>query len=210
MTLRVVGAGLGRTGTTSLKRALERLLKSPCYHMFEASERPGDTTVWLAAVRGEAVDWAGLLADYTASVDWPACAFWRELSAANADALILLSMRDSAEKWWASMERTIVARLNMPVPPGEPAAALHRAMVVELLDRRFTREWRDPDGAKSAYERHNEAVRRSAAPGHLLEWRPGDGWEPICSALGVGVPDEPFPHQNTTDNFRARMELGGA
>jgi hypothetical protein len=208
--LRVVGAGLGRTGTASLKQALESLLEGPCYHMFEVFQRPQDTPVWLAAVRGQPIDWDALLGNYSASVDWPACAFWRELSASNPDALILLSTRDSAEKWWASMERTIVATMKMPVPSDEPAVAEHRAMVLELLDRRFTPEWRDPDAAKAAYERHNDAVRSSAAPERLLEWRPEDGWEPICDSLELAVPDEPFPHENTTDDFRAHMDLDRA
>ena len=210
MALRVVGAGLGRTGTASLKQALEFLLEGPCYHMFEVFQRPQDTPVWHAAVRGEPIDWDALLANYSASVDWPACAFWRELSASNPDALILLSTRDSAEKWWASMERTIVATMKMPVPSDEPAVVEHRAMVLELLDRCFTPEWSDPDAAKAAYERHNDAVRSSAAPERLLEWRPEDGWEPICECLGLGVPDEPFPHENTTDDFRAHMDLDRA
>ena len=92
--------GLGRTGTASLKQALESLLGGPCYHMFEVFQRPQDTHVWHAAVRGEQVDWAALLGSYSAAVDWPACTFWRELSASNPEALILLSTRDLPEKWW--------------------------------------------------------------------------------------------------------------
>lgn len=210
MSLRVVGAGLGRTGTASLKQALEFLLEGRCYHMSEAFQRPQDIPVWHAAVRGEPIDWSALLGDYSATVDWPACAFWRELSASNPDAPILLSTRDSAEKWWASMERTIVATMKMAVPPDEPLVAEHRAMVLDLLDKRFTPEWRDPDTAKAAYERHNDAVRGSAPPERLLEWRPQDGWEPICDSLGLAVPDEPFPHENTTKDFRARMDLDRA
>lgn len=210
MDLRVVGAGLGRTGTASLKQAFERLLGGRCYHMSEVFERPQDTTAWHAAVRGEPIHWDALLGGYSATVDWPACSFWRELSGSNPEALIVLSRRDSAEKWWASMERTIVATLKTPVPADIPAVAEHRAMVLELLDRRFTPEWSDPGAAMVAYERHNEAVRGSAAPGRLLEWSPGDGWEPICDSLGLAVPDEPFPHENTTEDFRARMDLDRA
>ena len=77
MTLRVVGAGLGRTGTHSLKLALEQLLGGPCYHMTETFGRPDDIPVWHAAVNGELPDWPTFLADYAATVDWPACAFWR-------------------------------------------------------------------------------------------------------------------------------------
>lgn len=207
MTLRVVGAGLGRTGTASLKVALEMLLHGRCYHMLEAFERQQDTPVWHAAVRGEPVDWSAFLHEYEASVDWPACTFWRELSEANPDALVLLSTRDSAEQWWASMERTIVPTLKRAVPSDQPAAARHRQMVHELLERRFTSDWSTPAAAMAAYEHHNEDVRRTAAAGRLIEWHPGDGWDPICAALGVPVPDEPFPHENTTVDFRARQGL---
>ena len=103
-----------------------------------------------------------------------------------------------------------MATMKMPVPSDEPAVVEHRAMVLELLSRCFTPEWSDPDAAKAAYERHNDAVRSSAAPERLLEWRPEDGWEPICECLGLGVPDEPFPHENTTDDFRAHMDLDRA
>jgi hypothetical protein len=207
MTLRVVGAGLGRTGTASLKQALEVLLDGPCYHMFEVSEHRDHDALWRSAVRGEAVDMEGIMSGYVASVDWPASAFWREFAAANPEALILLSTRDSAEQWWASMERTIVPTVKAAVPADEPDLADHRAMVGELLGRRFTPAWDTAEAAKAAYERHNEDVRRAADPRRLVEWRPGDGWEPICAALGAAVPPQPFPHENSTSDFRSRQGL---
>jgi hypothetical protein len=210
MALRVVGAGLGRTGTASLKLALELLLGGRCYHMLEVFEREQDVPFWHAAARGEPVAWDGLLGEYEAAVDWPACAFWRELAAASPEAVILLSTRDSPEQWWASMERTIVPTLTAPVPPDQPAIARHRAMITELFDLRFTPGWETAAAAQAAYERCNDEVRSSADPARLLEWRPGDGWEPICSALGLAVPDEPFPHENTTADFRARQGLTDA
>ena len=79
MTLRVVGAGLGRTGTHSLKLALEQLLGGPCYHMVEVLGRPDQAAVWSRAARGEEPDWTTFLAGYEATVDWPAASFWREL-----------------------------------------------------------------------------------------------------------------------------------
>src|SRR5438309_5184239 len=147
MTLRVVGAGLGRTGTNSLKVALEELLGGPCYHMYEAAKRDADTPVWTSAVRGEAIDWEGLLSGYVASVDWPACAFWRELREANPDALVLLSTRDSSEEWWRSMAETIIPRIDQPAAADEPETARRRAMVRELLATRFSPRWRERDAA---------------------------------------------------------------
>jgi hypothetical protein len=205
MSLRVIGAGLGRTGTSSLKVALERLLGGRCFHMRELFERPSDTAVWLRAVRGEQVDWNALFVDFAATVDWPACAFWRELRGAYPDALVLLSTRRSAQDWWESMEDTIVANLRQPVPPNDPERAERRAMLLELLATRFSGDWSNRTDAIAAYEMHNDAARRAVAPGQLLEWCPGDGWEPICAALDVPIPDEPFPHTNTSADFRSRM-----
>lgn len=207
MALRVVGAGLGRTGTTSLKQALELLLDGRCYHMVDVFQRPEDTPVWHAAVRGEPVDWGALLHEYKATIDWPACTFWRELSAANPDAFILLSTRDSPEQWWSSMERTIVPVSKRPIPPGESAAARHMAMMRDLITQHFTPELENPAAAIAAYERHNEDVRRSSPPERLIDWRPGDGWDPICAALELPVPDQPFPHENKAAEYRAGQGL---
>jgi hypothetical protein len=207
MALRVVGAGVGRTGTNSLKLALERLLGGRCYHMFELARRDQDIPAWMAAVREEPVDWEGLMDEYVASVDWPAASFWRELHAANPDALVLLSTRDSAQTWWESMERTIVPVLDLAAPEDEPQTARRRAVTVEMMRRRFSPDWRERDGAIAAYERHNEQVRAGVAPGRLLEWQPGDGWEPICSALDVPVPGESFPHENSSATFRSAQGL---
>jgi hypothetical protein len=204
MGLRVVGAGLGRTGTNSLKLALEELLGGRCYHMFELAQREAETPVWQAAVRGEDVDWDSLLHEYVATVDWPAAAFWREIWAANPDAFVLLSRRESPEAWWRSMERTIVPIVSGEVAAEDEATARRRAMVVEMLAERFTPGWRERDAAIEAYERHIEAVRRAVPAGQLIEWQPSDGWQPICAALGLPLPEEPFPRANSTADFRAR------
>jgi hypothetical protein len=207
MALRVVGAGLGRTGTNSLKLALEQLLGGRCYHMFEAFGRPDDTAVWHAAVRGEPVDWPAFLAEFTAAVDWPACAFWAELAEANPDAVVLLSSRESAERWWESVSETILLTLSEPVPPNEEERVARRAMILDLLERRFEVDWRDGGAAMAAYESHNAAVRAAVPPERLIDWCPGDGWEPICGTLDVPVPDEPFPRTNTKEDFRAEQGL---
>ena len=206
MSIRVVGAGLGRTGTQSLKLALEQLLGGTCYHMAELFDRPEDTALWHAAARGEAVDWEAFPAGVVATVDWPACAFWRELADAHPAALVLLSSRSSGEKWWDSFHNTIGATLSRPVPDGDPAWAARRSAVLDILAR-FTPDWADRDTAIAAYERHNAEVRAAVPAGRLIDWQAGDGWAPICARLGVEVPETEFPHTNTRDQFRAGADL---
>jgi hypothetical protein len=201
--LRVVGAGLGRTGTHSLMLALEQLLGGRCYHMAEVMERPDDVPVWHAAIYGEQPDWGTFLGEYEATVDWPACAFWQELAAANPGAIVLLSVRDSAEAWWKSFDATIGAGLAKPVPADRPDWAVRRRMVVELLDVTFASGWREREAAIAAYDAHNAAVRAAVPPERLVEWRPADGWEPLCTALDLPVPAEPFPRSNSTEEFQA-------
>jgi hypothetical protein len=208
MVLRVVGAGVGRTGTASLQLALQQLLGGRCYHMGETFGRPDDIAVWHAAVTGTAPDWDQFLAEYVATVDWPACAFWRELAAANPDAIVLLSTRSSADAWWKSAHDTIFQVSNREIP-AEHADVMgpQLAMVKDLFATTFCTDWTDEAAAKRAYEAHNAAVRAEVDPARLLDWQPGDGWEPICAALGLAVPSDPFPHVNTTADFRAMIGL---
>jgi hypothetical protein len=194
MSLRVVGAGLGRTGTMSLKLALERLLGAPCYHMSEVFAHPEHVALWHAAARGEPVDWKALFDGYAAAVDWPVGSFWPEVAAAFPDACILLSTR-SAEAWWKSASQTI-----FPISAKAAGTPWH-AMWMELAERRFTPRLDDRDAAVAAYERHNADVRARAPKERLLEWTARDGWAPLCRALGVPVPAEPFPHANSTEEF---------
>ena len=180
MELRVVGAGLGRTGTLSLKTALERLLGGRCYHMIEIFGHPEHAPVWQAAAEGVAVDWDRVLAEYDMTIDWPTSAFWRELTAANPEAIILLSTRNKRADVVEERERDDLrgygqprsgarpglARCGMPSRPGRwnPASTT-------------TRRWQWPATTR--------ATRRCAEadPSRLVEWQPGDGWEPLSAVL---------------------------
>src|SRR5436305_2670323 len=158
--LRVVGAGLGRTGTNSLKVALERLLGGRCYHMYELIERPGDTEHWERAAAGTTVDWRWLQREFVATVDFPAAMFWRELLADSPGAVVLLSRRDSAQVWWESFARTIVPSLSGEVPADRSDWARRRAMNLSVLAR-LTPAWRERAAAIDAYEHHNVELRRT-------------------------------------------------
>ena len=204
MTLRVVGAGLPRTATRSLKEALELLLDGRCYHMAEVFQHLEDVPKWRAATRGDEIDWRSFPPDCVAAVDWPASAFWRELAAAHPDALIVLSTRESAAKWWESADATIFPVLRKPVE--QPENEEWQQMVLGLIALEIGQDWDDPGRAQAFYERHNEQVRREAPADRLLEWQARDGWEPLCAALGVPVPDAPFPQVNTREEWLARAE----
>jgi len=145
MPLRVIGAGLGRTGTLSLKAALEQLLDARCYHMIEVFGNADASDTWSRAVDGELPDWDSFLGEYEATVDWPAAAFWSELSAAFPDAIILLSTRD-ADAWWESASNTIFDTMTGEPPPGTPLEAQHK-MILNVLHSRFTLNWDDEDSA---------------------------------------------------------------
>lgn len=203
--LRLVGAGLGRTGTASLKEALERLLGAPCYHMKEVFDHLDHVPLWHAAIRGADIDWSRVLAGYAAIVDWPGAACWRSIAAAYPDALVLLSTRADAETWHRSAKATILGDVPDEVKAAQPQLAPFGDMVGDMFAA-FDPDWRDRDAALAAYDRHNAAVRAEVPADRLVEWQPGDGWDPLCAALGVPVPAEPFPHSNTTEEFRARND----
>ncbi|MGH3472377.1 MAG: sulfotransferase family protein [Nocardioidaceae bacterium] len=206
--LQVIGAGLPRTGTHSLKLALMTLLGGRCYHMSELFENLDDVAQWRTALDGDAGCLAGVLDGYTAAVDWPASALWPELAAMYPSALIVLSTRADAEGWWRSMDATIMEAYRTE---REPEHREWSEMAVELWHREIGPTWEDPAMAIAAYERHNREVRASAPSGRLLDWSAVQGWAPLCTALDLPVPEEPFPHVNSTEEWEERRrsrELG--
>jgi hypothetical protein len=203
MGMQVIGVGFGRTGTNSLKLALEQLLGGRCHHMHEVFERPGLIELWSEAAAGRP-DWDAIFAGDVATVDWPAAAFWRELVEREPDALVLLSMRESPQAWWTSASRTIFQPFDLDGAPAEIEAWM--ATVRELI-RSHGVDLDDEAAAEAAYLAHIDAVRAAVPLARLVEWTTGDGWAPLCAALGVPVPDEPFPHVNTTAEFRSRIGL---
>ncbi len=203
MPLTVVGAGVGRTGTHSLKLALEQLLTGRCHHMVEIIGDPPQASGWTDAVDGRDVDWPQLLSGYVAQVDWPGASFWREISAANPDALVLLSTRDP-DAWYRSASNTIFQPFASP-PPG--LEQWFGTTMPKLFGTRFSDDLGNATAMMDAFARHNAEVRAGVPAGQLLEWTVSDGWEPICERLGVPVPDEPFPLTNTTTETRALLGM---
>jgi hypothetical protein len=203
MTLRVVGAGLGRTGTNTLKGALEQLLGGTCHHMREVFAHPDEIEVWRDAALGTMPDWTTFLVGYTAQVDWPGASFYRELADAFPDAIVLLSLRDPDE-WFRSANNTIFTPIGRDVPEGEDA---WHDMIQAVFRARFCTDFGDPVAMKQAFVRHNDEVRDTIPRDRLVEWRVDDGWAPICDALGVATPAGPLPVTNTTADFRQMAGL---
>jgi len=209
MDLKVIGAGFGRTGTQSLKIALEQLGVGPCYHMLEVFGNTEHIPLWAAATRGETPDWETLFAHYHSTVDWPGCAFWRDLAERNPDAKVLLSFRDS-NAWYDSFHNTVYQAMIRELPPEPAWIADHFNMTRELiLEQAFDGRPDDRAHAIRCYEEHNEAVRSEVAADRLILHEVGSGWKPLCDGLDLPIPDESYPRTNTTKEFRDRMQLLG-
>jgi hypothetical protein len=206
--IEIVGAGFGRTGTLSLKTAVERLGFAPCYHMMEVFAHPTHAETWRRAAEDRATDFDAVLAGYRATVDWPACAFWRELADAYPNAKVLLSVRPP-DRWYASFRETIYEVFQQPLPEeAGPEGAMLLGMARQVvIGRSFGGHLGDRDALVAAYERHNAEVRAGVPPERLLEFDVAQGWEPLCAFLGVEIPEEPFPNVNDRAAFRAFFGL---
>lgn len=203
MPLEVIGAGFGRTGTNSLKLALEALGFGPCHHMHEVSHHPEQAAPWLAAAEGAPVDWEALFAGYRSQVDWPGARWWRELADAFPAAKVILTLRP-AEDWYASFAATVAPEIcRPPSGPSQAAADRRRMQRLTIGEQVFAGKADDRDAALATYRRHAEAVRAAIAPGRLLVFDVAEGWAPLCGFLGVPVPDAPFPRTNSKAEFHA-------
>jgi hypothetical protein len=203
--LKVIGAGFGRTGTASLQAGLEVLGFGPCYHMREVFTHLDDIPVWEAATRGENVDFAAFFANWTATVDWPGCTFYRELMAVYPDAKVLLNVRDP-DTWYASCLATIFGPWIDPslIPVAPPWAGMAKQLVWE---RTFQKRGDDRTFTIDVFNRHNEEVKATVPAEKLLVYDVKQGWEPLCQFLNVPVPREtPFPHLNDTASFLERRQ----
>lgn len=196
MGLEIVGAGFGRTGTLSMKTALEQLGFGPCHHMIEVFGRPESADQWAAAIEGRDVDLDALVDGYGAAVDFPVCAVWDRYADRFPEAKVLLTVR-SSESWWRSFEATIGPRI------ADPEDGPGKAMTTAIGEVVFGGRPMDRQHAIEVYEAHNAEVILRTDSERLLVYELGDGWEPLCEFLGVPVPDEPFPSTNTTAEFQA-------
>jgi Sulfotransferase domain len=208
MPLKVIGAGFGRTGTLSLKIALERIGFGPCYHMMEVFPRPDHIARWHRLAFEQSMDWDEIFRGFHATVDWPAARWWREIAAHFPEAKVLLSVRDP-EAWYKSVTDTIYQPMKSPAPDGVPelvrlqSEMARKAILSETFDNRFE----DKAHTIEVFQKHNQAVCDAIDPARLLVFDVREGWGPLCAFLEVPVPDEPFPRLNDTATFQAMMRM---
>ncbi|MGH6980562.1 MAG: sulfotransferase family protein [Stellaceae bacterium] len=202
MSLKVIGAGFGRTGTRSLKEALEMLGFGPCHHMVEVFMHPEQVPLWDRAALGQMQNWEEIFATYNSACDWPSCSFYKELADFYPDAKVILTLRDP-KAWYKSVSSTIMPAMKKPEEGQErrlPGIFGPKIIGENTFGFDFGEE-----NMIATYLRHNEEVKRTVPRDSLLVFEAMDGWEPLCTFIGVEVPAQPYPKMNTTEEFQARV-----
>lgn len=200
----VIGAGFGRTGTLSLKVALEQLGFGPCMHMLPLLDDAERATLFRKAVDGDRGSLRDALDGCRSTVDWPGTFFWRELVEENPQAKVILTVRDP-QRWYESVEQTILAAASRPEPSGDATPATREMIEATVLEGTFGGRLADREHAMRVFEEHNAEVRRTVPADRLLEFQVVDGWSPLCAFLDRPVPDTPFPRLNDTAAFQERV-----
>jgi hypothetical protein len=213
--LKVIGAGLGRTGTESLKKALEQLGFGACYHMFELMKHPEHLPEWEKLKRGETPDYPFLFRGYQACTDFPAAIYYREFMQQYPEAKVVLTVRD-ADKWFDSASKTIfreppsiffallrIFGLFSKTARSYPALNNYARKLVHA--EFFKGRTHDREQTKTIFNAWNEEVKRTVPADRLLVFEVREGWEPLCRFLGVPVPSVPFPRSNDGDSFEKNM-----
>lgn len=202
MTLDIIGPGFGRTGTHSLKTAIELLGLGPCHHMFEVRDHPLQLPAWEAVADGETAHWDRMFEGYRAQVDWPGARYWRELADHYPESKVILTVRDP-DDWFDSVQATLAplvaargtfgsAHVNAVVEMG------YRTVVQGIFDGRMS----DRDHAVRVFREHVAEVRATIPSHRLLTFDLREGWPPLCAFLDRPVPPVPFPWTNSSRAFR--------
>ena len=204
MSLKIIGAGFPRTGTLSLKAALEQLGYGKCHHMFDVMLSARQVDLWAGVMNGEPADWDAIFKGYEACVDFPSSLYFRELAEAYPDAKVVLTVRPTAE-WYSSMKETLY-RVETSVPRwlqwcfpriGKLTDMAERLIWSGLFDGKFDNE----HYARAEFDRHVDDVKAAIPKDRLLVMEVKDGWAPLCVFLGVPEPDPPFPRVNDKGQF---------
>ena len=201
--MKVIGVGLPRTGTLSLKVALEMLGFGPCYHMTEVFGDHAAWPLWIKAAAGERIEWSDIFNRWGSTTDAPGCVFWRQLADYYPKAKLILSVRD-AEKWFASTQATILK------PSNHESLGLADSDIFKLIGAVGWSPQADENHDKAfmlkRFNEHNAAVQKAFGPDRLLVFEASQGWEPLCKFLGVPVPAQPYPRVNSTEDFQKMVD----
>lgn len=201
MSLSVIGAGFGRTGTLSIKAALESLGFGPCYHMEQVFESDEQLRRWRDIAAGAPPDWHEVFADYRSTVDWPGTLYWRQLAGTYPDARVLLSVRPE-DSWWRSFSTTIkklIESRDTIDDEGRRSVLEYANDIINL--QTFGGAMHDKDAVMAAYRARIDEVVAETDPERLLVFDVAEGWGPLCAFLGVAQPDKSFPHINNRQEF---------
>lgn len=201
MPLKIIGTGFGRTGTDSMRHALNILGAGPTHHMFELEEGTPLRPLWLDLAKGGTPDWEKLFEGYSACVDWPSAYYWRTLIDVYPEAKVILTMR-SAESWWDSFEKTLLRYLQTG---DDPNGLAHLLVANQVFHGRAS----DRDHAIAVYNKNVEDVLATVSPDRLLVHNLGDGWKPLCKWLDVPIPSIDYPSGNTTKDLHEKMAAKG-
>ena len=210
MSIKVIGAGFGRTGTLSLKSALEELGLVKCYHMTDVLANLQHAALWDDAARGKPVDWDSLFQGYHATVDWPGCGFYEQLMRQYPGAKVILTVRDP-DRWYDSARQTIYMARNA-FPRWLKFLNPRMSRFSKMLDSvvwhgTFHGRFEDKVYAIDVFNQHNERVRQIVPAAQLLVYDVREGWGPLCRFLELPVPaGRPFPHLNDATEFQTRIK----
>jgi hypothetical protein len=215
--MKMIGVGFGRTGTMSLKAALEELGAGPCFHMIDlimGEDRQRDLEYWIKIADGEPTDWDEVFEPWESTVDWPAASKWRELVDAFPDIPVLLNVRDF-DGFYKSCANTLLAvkeaaqagELAQDANREQPAPELWGVIEKLIWQGDFQGRFQDKEWMRQMYHERIETIKREVPSDRLVYWELGDGWAPLADALDVDVPDAPFPHLHDTNAFRAEFGL---
>lgn len=196
MALEIIGVGMGRTGTASLKVALEELGVGQCYHMTEVLKNPECTTDWINAAEGNA-DWDKVFNHYSATVDNPGCNFWKELADYYPEAKVILTVRD-ADKWFDSTNETIHSLEFASFIKNSPFGEMVQKTIWDIMENRM----QDRNHMVDFFNNRSSEIIDNIAPERLLVYQVSEGWEPLCAFLNLPVPNTEFPHINSRDETK--------
>lgn len=199
MALKIIGAGMGRTGTASLKVALEALGIGRCYHMSEVLKNTECINDWINVAEGN-VDWDKIFKEYSATVDNPGCNYWKELASYYPDAKVILTVRD-ANSWFESTNETIHSVEFAGFIKNTPFGEMIQKTIWDVLENRM----QDREYMVDFFEKRSAEIMNSIAPERLLVYQVSDGWGPLCEFLDVPVPNFDFPRINSRDETKAMI-----